>query len=896
MGCGASKSDSGVTTGGAAKGSDTPSALRAAGQASLAALNAYFAANTAPSPNFYAALDEKAVLAWIEAVQACVSVIWEPLVAHVEQRAGESNKRGGGWDQLTTTTILELLLEATGDERVASIASVTPALLDRAAALWARRLELSSADFIGGAAAERAFESGPLCQLLNLVAIAVCRTVGVEDAAGLERRVSPWRTLRSTFGLASDELCCLLDGRSKAFLLYLAVVGRGDSRLKLSVGRETALWDALPQFEASGHGADDSNGGSVKLFPRFYSVSGGGWEGGEGHGPRKELFTMLGKQLTRERGAPLPGGPEQVTEAGEAVLPYAPASRQHWLPLVPPSESRRRLLWYAGWLVGQTMCNRSPLQVSLPPLLFRCLLAAAVSPPGSPPPAASLALLKEFDPAAANNLAGIATLKPADFAAMCELDGLEPAATSRDAYVHQAADRLLYGGDEAGGEPGVRWQLRALAEGFEHAVPRATLSAMHFSAPQLAHAICGLPQSTEGPSADFSIRTAFRVAVAEELSACKPLATTLWKVLDNWKPPAKRALVQFITGSDRLPPPGGEVLTIQPPFDADGLEGKELLGMLPQAHTCDNLLELPNYWEGLCVARRASPSTVQAAEQEAEQATGGRSASPEAQALLDELASILHARLDTAVHECAAYSLDETPAASAHNALPPGCPTLAGPTAARGAVCSSAPAGQSERSRPVLSEPSAQVRAHATPAPPARSPTASRQMAPQTHGAVERADVATIRAESAATAEAARSSNADAAKVKEAAAEHAQLDLLLADIEDLEEDSTPVSPRHMERPQPSSLSSREQGHLQRHATSSVGTQEAHPHVDDLITEFEAGELNESSSPHGSVRAEPITAVGKQARAPATVLPAAASVEQSMMLDDFDLDDLILEAL
>lgn len=41
-------------------------------------------------------------------------------------------------------------------------------------------------------------------------------------------------------------------------------------------------------------------------------------------------------------------------------------------------------------------------------------------------------------------------------------------------------------------------------------------------------------------------------------------------------------------------------MQIEAPFVALGAaEHKRMLGMLPQAHTCDNLLELPNYWEAL---------------------------------------------------------------------------------------------------------------------------------------------------------------------------------------------------------------------------------------------------------------------------------------------------------
>lgn len=69
------------------------------------------------------------------------------------------------------------------------------------------------------------------------------------------------------------------------------ILREGDGQCRLNCGRSTALWDALPQWEASfgkGLGAR-----SCKLFPRFYSKQMGGWERGEGHGPRKASAAPL---------------------------------------------------------------------------------------------------------------------------------------------------------------------------------------------------------------------------------------------------------------------------------------------------------------------------------------------------------------------------------------------------------------------------------------------------------------------------------------------------------------------------------------------------------------------------------------------------------------------------
>lgn len=85
---------------------------------------------------------------------------------------------------------------------------------------------------------------------------------------------------------------------------------------------------------------------------------------------------------------------------------------------------------------------------------------------------------------------------------------------------------------------------------------------------------------------------------------CAGAGGLFWEVVNAWPRERKLQLLLFVTGSSRLPLPGSELLKIEAPFVALGLaEHKAQLGMLPQAHTCDNLLELPNYWDALLQVR-----------------------------------------------------------------------------------------------------------------------------------------------------------------------------------------------------------------------------------------------------------------------------------------------------
>jgi hypothetical protein len=113
--------------------------------------------------------------------------------------------------------------------------------------------------------------------------------------------------------------------------------------------------------------------------------------------------------------------------------------------------------------------------------------------------------------------------------------------------------------------------------------------------------VCGVPDTT----ADFDFRKVFRVVEDPELQQCHPLREALWAIIDGLDRVQKRKLLRFITGVDRLPSAGTEMMKIEMPFMAYSLEEHaKTLMMMPQAHTCDNILELPNYWQSLKAVRR----------------------------------------------------------------------------------------------------------------------------------------------------------------------------------------------------------------------------------------------------------------------------------------------------
>ena len=145
---------------------------------------------------------------------------------------------------------------------------------------------------------------------------------------------------------------------------------------------------------------------------------------------------------------------------------------------------------------------------------------------------------------------------------------------------------------------------------FEHLLPGRNdgLQALGVTDADLQEMVCG--RSAAGGAGagteDFDIRATFRVVADDELTApaAAPLQAALWAVLDGWPRGRKARFVHFVTGSGRLPAPGMELLRIEMPFiSMSPKDHATTLGMLPQAHTCENILELPNYWQSLCAVR-----------------------------------------------------------------------------------------------------------------------------------------------------------------------------------------------------------------------------------------------------------------------------------------------------
>ena len=122
-----------------------------------------------------ASLDDKDAAGWLEAIQAALNALWEPLVSKAEVSLAAPGAVPA-YDSLKPASLLVLLREVAGvaDEQQWPAAVACSELLRMGAALWARAQGPGRAP---SAEAEACFVNPSLCRLLALLSLALTRTV-----------------------------------------------------------------------------------------------------------------------------------------------------------------------------------------------------------------------------------------------------------------------------------------------------------------------------------------------------------------------------------------------------------------------------------------------------------------------------------------------------------------------------------------------------------------------------------------------------------------------------------------------------------------------------------------------------------------------------------------------
>ncbi|EFJ42551.1 hypothetical protein VOLCADRAFT_107185 [Volvox carteri f. nagariensis] len=611
-------------------------------------------------------------------VQCCNSIL-QPVLVHIN-RVLSNRQSSTSWSELTSWEqvefpdflgVLEDACNAVYDLGVMEVGRPVVALIELIHELR-RHYDAHKAPLEDSTCRVPALD-----ELMGMLGIIFFRKVVLETPDSAQSKLDQYQQLREQIGWSDVQLATCTGPEARAMLLYLnQVSSSGEKRTNVTVRRSAAFWDAFEAFRGAGLPAEPM---CYKYFPAFvdvYSQDGSGRggsgrkpavEAGEGHGPRKEFFSLAGQDMAgqahqqqQQRSQlqqqlpdcpPGPVGADSNVPRRPALWVFNRTAGAYWYnTTLTESEELRDAYNFAGWLLGQSLLNRAPLGLPLPAVLFRAVLEGHGTDCGSGGGGflPSLDMLSEFDPDAAAGVRNVASLPADQLRSMLELEGL-PLDWSAELYTQHAVRRIL--------RDDVAWQSEALASGFFAAVDRKLLRAWQLRPAALAVLVAGGTAAGGGaggePPADLS--SLFRLALDDELSGNSAvLVDLLWAVLAEWSPERRLRFVEFVTGTSRLPLPGSELLKIQAPFVAMGAaEHKATLGMLPQAHTCDNLLELPNYWESLLAVRgvRGGPAAVARG---TSQLTEGQ-----VEELRGEVRRILENRLEMAVLNFQGYGLDE---------------------------------------------------------------------------------------------------------------------------------------------------------------------------------------------------------------------------------------------
>lgn len=325
-----------------------------------------------------------------------------------------------------------------------------------------------------------------------------------------------------------------------------------------------------------------------------------------------------------------------------------------------------------GWMLAAAVVNRCAVGLALPGWLAAVLLTDSTTP-------ATLNDLEEVNPDTFATVMGVLAADAATTAALLVADDsvaemdpsggvrLVDAGESRLATGYSAlppssaAARAAY---VARALAGALWtdahpHLKALRAGFRAAYGRAggrVLNTVWQLPPSVLAAMwqgdASGVNAWDDAHAGVDLTAVFRIVYDEEARECVPLQRALWDVVNGWPLGKQRAFVRFVTGVAALPPPMTEALKVDTPFSAFGAKQQaKLLATLPQAHSCTNTLELPNYYAAL----------------EAGAATGGGSGGATRDALAARCRVIINERLTMAVEGSDGYGLDDgagTPAAA----------------------------------------------------------------------------------------------------------------------------------------------------------------------------------------------------------------------------------------
>ncbi|KAL3660881.1 hypothetical protein V7S43_013898 [Phytophthora oleae] len=481
-----------------------------------------------------------------------------------------------------------------------------------------------------------------------------------------------WHSVRSVLlamGLPVDRLYVFLDPVCKTLLLAVELSRRSNQdsqgeedlavfpKVIVICDRDDVLQSSV-EYVWRTHLSCETILPNFSLYPFFKSsfgekvVDGVKVEEGEGKGPLKEWFTLVGTQLTSKwkqiptsrilsenstqitasgNAITIPGASDVISPGFQlewettevenirrvvnksvegdtflldravpphsfstsqlsicqpttAIFEYVQGSESYWLSEnTPESSETRNVLVFVGWFLASAVTHFSSIQLRIHPLFFRLLL--------NPQHCVKLEEMQSFDPQFFQSLSRMKDMKASDFAEYLKFECADESLS-----VGEYVDKVLK--EKFGPASGIGWQLQSLRRGFTRVIALDQLFRVGIADVELVESVCG---SSAGPGDDFVVSEVFRVAADADFTACEPLRNVFWQTVNNFEPQLKRKFIKFVTGVSTLPLAGTEFLRIEMPFTAiSAADHEKCLQMLPQAHTCDNTLELPHYWKALC--------------------------------------------------------------------------------------------------------------------------------------------------------------------------------------------------------------------------------------------------------------------------------------------------------
>ncbi|KCV70346.1 hypothetical protein H696_02673 [Fonticula alba] len=135
---------------------------------------------------------------------------------------------------------------------------------------------------------------------------------------------------------------------------------------------------------------------------------------------------------------------------------------------------------------------------------------------------------------------------------------------------------------------GTEAQMTAILHGLHEVIPRSMLQAFEPSELELLI----------GGRDDIDLDDWFRNTIYKKYTPVDPQIVWFWEVIRSWDPSKRRKLLQFVTGSERVPATGfGDLVGSSGirRFCIEKWDASHSGDSLPQSHTCFNRIDIPPY-------------------------------------------------------------------------------------------------------------------------------------------------------------------------------------------------------------------------------------------------------------------------------------------------------------